>query len=187
MFMATGTLNGGGTKAVKYIGNHIIPIQITGDFSIHLGFRHFHMSNKIPWPCRQKTKCHNSIFGIWIKDISRNLFLNKLVVRLVAIERTNHIVTVWPGIGTQLVLIIPTGIRILGDIKPVPAEALTIPRRSEQTVDQFFISMFRVRCIPLLEYLDFIGGRRQACEIKSQSTDQYTGRCGFTWFQILGF
>ena len=133
--MATGTLNGGGTKTIKYIGNHIIPIQITGNFSIHLGFRNFHVSDKIPWSCRQKAKGQYSVFGIRVQNISRNLFLNKLVVRLVVIERTNHIVAIGPGIGAQLILIIPTGIRILGDIQPVPGETLTIPRRSEQTVD----------------------------------------------------
>jgi hypothetical protein len=52
VFMATGALYGGGAKAVQYVGNHIIPIQITGNFSIHLGFRHLHVSDKIPWPCR---------------------------------------------------------------------------------------------------------------------------------------
>ena len=135
MFMATGTLYGGGTKTVEYIGNNIIPIQVAGDFSIHLGLRHFHVSDKIPWSCRQKAKGQYSVFGIRVQNISRNLFLNKLVVRLVVIERTNHIVAIGPGIGAQLILIIPTGICILGDIQPVPGEALTIPRRSKQTVD----------------------------------------------------
>ena len=61
MFMATGTLYGGGTKTVEYIGNNIIPIQVAGDFSIHLGLRHFHVSDKIPWSCRQKAKGQDSV------------------------------------------------------------------------------------------------------------------------------
>ena len=36
-----GHTDGGGTKAIEYIGNHIVPIQITGNFSIHLGFGDF--------------------------------------------------------------------------------------------------------------------------------------------------
>ena len=50
MLMTTGTLDRGGTKTVEDIGYHIIPIQITCHFTISLGFRYFHMPDKIPWP-----------------------------------------------------------------------------------------------------------------------------------------
>src|SRR5205823_2704486 len=86
--------------------------------------------------------------------IAGNLIDDKLVVRLVAIERVNNPIAIKPNV-TRLVLFETIGIGIAGGIQPWPRPTLAEMRRGEQPIHLFFI---RVRTFVGEESIDFRNG-----------------------------
>src|SRR5262245_24298666 len=66
--------------------------------------------------------------------VTGDLLLYEAVVRLVFVERADHVVAVAPRVRTWLVRFEALAFRETGQIKPVTAPALPVSRRCEQAV-----------------------------------------------------
>ena len=78
------------------------------------------------------------VIGPGIELVAGELFLQKDVVRLVLIERANHIVPITPGVGTVVVLLEAARVRVARHVQPMPPPPLAVMRRGEQPIDQPF-------------------------------------------------
>src|SRR5258708_35866861 len=79
-----------------------------------------------------------------LKLVAGQLFLKKNVVRFVRVERMDHIVAITPGIWAIKIVFVSIGIRIAGNIQPMPAPTFTVTLGSKQTVDQILPSLRRL-------------------------------------------
>ena len=139
MIVTSSTLHGQTAKRVERIRNHIVAIEVPRDPPIQLGLGYLDMPNEIPGTCGDKPKPQYAILGSGKKHIAGNLLLDKLPIRFVIIESSNHIVAIRPGIRPQLIFIVTTSIRIFNDVQPVPRPPLTITRGIQQPVNQLFV------------------------------------------------
>src|SRR5207253_9563931 len=85
---------------------------------------------------------HIIAVGVAGEFITSNLFLDKTIEWFVRIERTNHVVAVFPrrwtvGIGAEIAV----GISVSSDIKPMPSPPFAVLRRGKKSFDQVCIGI----------------------------------------------
>ena len=141
MIVAASALNRDTAERVERSGDHIIAVQIAGHLAVDFGFRHFDVSDEVPWSSGDKTESQDSIGLTGKQRIAGNLFLHETSVRFVVVERADHVIAVRPGIGTQFVFIIAAGVGVADDVQPVASPTFSILRRTEQSIDKFFVSV----------------------------------------------
>src|SRR2546428_12844050 len=56
--------------------------------------------------------------------VARKLLQNEAVVRLVAVERADHVVAIAPHLGADLIVLVAVGIGVARQVQPVPRPAL---------------------------------------------------------------
>ena len=102
--------------------------------------------------------------------IAGKLLTEKLVDRLVLIERLKNIVAVMPGIGaTGVVAAAAVALRIAGHVQPMSPPAYTKLRRTEQALHQPWPSLRR---FVANERLHLGGGRRESDEVVGDPANQ---------------
>ncbi len=117
----------------------------------------------------EKAGCHQVVVQLW-RDlrgvlvigqlVARKLFQKEAIVRLVGVERADDIIAVPPSMRPrQILFALPFGVRVAGEVEPVTAPTLTVPRRGEEPVDPLLVS---VRVWIIDECLDFGRFGRQA-------------------------
>ena len=107
--------------------------------------------------------------GGFRQEIAGQLFEGELVVGHVIVERGDDPVTISPdghaeGIGT-----VTFGIGITGEVEPLSGPAFAISRISQETIDEFFVSVGR---FVVEEQIDFGLSGRQATEIEAEAADE---------------
>ncbi len=103
------------------------------------------------------------------QEVAGDLLANELVVRLVAVERVDHVIAITPGVRIGDIARWAGRFGIAGDVEPVPAPALAERRRSEEAIDQLLVA--DASCVGH-ECVDLGGRRRQAGEVEGQPADQ---------------
>ena len=89
-------------------------------------------------------RSRDPIFKLGVRQqIARQLFDHELVIRKIAIEGVDHPIAIWPDPGTLAVRLISFGVGIARQIQPHCGPALAVPRRSQQSVHLFFVSIRR--------------------------------------------
>src|SRR5688500_16631119 len=73
--------------------------------------------------------------------IASELLADKLVVRLIGIERANHVIAKPPGLRTKLVPIKAIAVAVANHVEPQPRRVLAIAWRSQELVDQSFVGI----------------------------------------------
>ena len=112
------------TDAVHQIVQISLPSNVLGD---HRG---------APRPHPQEADRDQHLGVIWSEFISRDLFADELIVRLVSVERTDDVVAVSPRIRTLVIVRITRRVRIASYVQPMLPPALAIPRTFEQAIHQ---------------------------------------------------
>ena len=113
--------------------------------------------------------------GLRHQLITRQLFEDETIEGLVIVERPNHIITIAPREGSEIVLRrVSLGIRIPGDIQPVAPPTLPVMRRFQKLVDQLPVRVIRLDGYKLPNR--FRRGR-QAEQIKIRPPHQRQLRC----------
>ena len=103
------------------------------------------------------------------KKVAGELLLHELIVRLVVIERANHVIAIAPCVPVDQVLVETVGIGIAGHIEPVPRPALSIMRRGQQAV---YHLCKRIGTVVGKERLHFLRRRGQPGQIECRAADQ---------------
>lgn len=62
MIVTSRALDGHAAERVQSARHHVIPIKIACDFAIKFGFRHFHMSDKVPWSGGDEPEPQNAVW-----------------------------------------------------------------------------------------------------------------------------
>ena len=68
------------------------------------------------------------------QDVAGNLLAQEFIVRLVGVERVDHVVSITPGGGHRIVGRLTSGVGIANDIEPVASPVLAVMRRVEQSI-----------------------------------------------------
>ena len=84
----------------------------------------------------EKAGGDQAVVGPAVHLVAGDLLDQKPVVRLVLVERLDHVVAVAPRVGTMCVVFEAARISVTGDVQPHPAVALAVVRRRQQPVDQ---------------------------------------------------
>ena len=101
--------------------------------------------------------------------IPGKLLLNKLVVRLVLIERADHVIAVAIGIGPELIALKAIRVGVADDVQPVPSPSLAVMRAGKQPIDKFLVS---IRRVVGEKRFDLFGRGRQPDQIEIQAAYQ---------------
>ena len=104
------------------------------------------------------------VVGDPVEFVAGDLFGEEGVVRLVLVERADHVVAVSPGIGAVEVVLEAVGVGVARNIEPVPAPTFAVVRRGEQPIDEAF---------PALGVIGRSGMRR----FRPESAAGRSGRC----------
>ena len=106
------------------------------------------------------------------EHVAGELLFDEARVRLVLVERADHVVAVGPGVAARLVLVVAVRVAVVHDVEPVPSPALAVAGRGEQAVDQLLVGVGRAVGD---EGLDLLPGRRQAVQVEGEAADQGGG------------
>ena len=118
---------------------------------------------------REKARAHAQVRVAW-NEIARDLRPHKLVVRHVAIQRSDHPIAIPPRLGQRCGIELATEpVAVARDIEPVPPPALAVLRRSEQRIDDF-CERIRRRVGEKSFYL--IRSRRQSSDVEIRPADE---------------
>ena len=175
VIVAARALDGGTGEGVERVAHHFIPINVAGDAAINLTLRYFDMPDKIPRTGGNEAKPKNAVGRAGEERIAGNLFLDEPRVRFVFVERTNNIIAIRPGVGPQLVLVVPAGVGVLHHIEPVPAPAFAVARAGEQSVGQCGDGLITIGFRRLFKRRNLRGSGRQAGEVEGHAPDQGEG------------
>ncbi len=118
------------------------------------------------------------------QQIAGELLLEKEIVRLVFVERLNHIVAITPRVAVDEIFVKAIGIGVSRNVQPVPSPALAVVRGVEQAVDD---AGERIGLIVVEKRSDFFGGRRQAGQVESGAADEGSLVGSRSGLQSLGF
>ena len=109
--------------------DHVVEIAGAGGALEHVALR-LHLAHEIPRPGGEKTRGDDRLRVIRRKHIARDLLAEKLVVRLVGIQRLDDVIAIAPGVRPQLVALKAVRVRVVRDVQPVPRPALAVMRRA---------------------------------------------------------
>src|SRR5262245_52252172 len=101
--------------------------------------------------------------------VARNLLLDEPVVRLVFVERFDHVIAVAPRVRTSLVRFEPLAFRVTSEVQPVARPLLVVMWAAEQPVDNLLERPGRVIG---QERVDLFRRRRQAGQIECRAAQQ---------------
>ena len=87
-------------------------------------------------PAAMNPSASMPVAGAGKQHVAGHLFLDEPAVRLVLVERPDHVIAVRPGVGARLVLVVAVGVAVMDHVEPVPAPALAVVRAGQQAVDQ---------------------------------------------------
>ena len=110
------------------------------------------------------------------------MFTQKLIVRLIAVKGVDDPVTVFDGLTDRVIGTITRRVRVARDIQPVAAPALAVSFGIEQSIDDFVES---IRLTVVKKCVDFLGGGRQAGEVKRGAPNQCSLVC--PWYRSQFF
>ena len=127
--------------------DHVVAIQQPSVVLVGRPFAQFLVADEIPGPGGQETRRDEGARIVREQHVARDLLLNESRIRLVLIERANHVVAIRPRVRPRLVLVVSVRIAVVDDVQPVPRPPLPVAWGSEQTVDQFFVRV-RLICRP---------------------------------------
>ena len=86
MIVALGAMHGHGTECIQRVGDHVIAVEVTGDFAIDFLLSDFGVTDQVPWAGGDEAEGGDAIDGSGKEDIAGNLFLNEAGVGFVGIE-----------------------------------------------------------------------------------------------------
>ena len=136
---------------------------------VHGVLPHIDHQRLIPRPRREKTQRHGGARVVGKKRVAGHLLLHEPRVRLVVVERADHVIAVWPRIGPGVVVIISMGVRVIGDIEPVPSPVLSVARGGKQALHELFVCLR----VPVGdERLHFLRRWRQSRQIIAKPPDE---------------
>ena len=99
------------------------------------------------------------------------MFDHQSVKGLVVVERSNDVVAKRPGVVDHMVDLETGAFTEPHHIEPMPPPLLAVARRRQQPIDEFFVCVGR-RVAD--KRVNFLGRRRQACQIVGHATDKRT-------------
>jgi hypothetical protein len=116
--------------------------------------------------------------------VARELFTNELIVRLIVVERFDHVIAIAPRLGTIHVELEAARIGVANQVEPVARPSLAVMRTGEQPVDQSLPGSGRG---VFDEGLDLFRVGRQSRQIEIGATDERAAvrpRRGFETFGL---
>ena len=138
-----------GTYCVRHLGQNFV--TTAGDFLIASIFAQ--------WPQPIEARRNQRLIFVRSDFISRQLFRQKTIVRLISIERTNHIIPKPPRVSAMRVVLKSIRFCITHDVQPMLSPAFAVLRAGKQFFDDFLI---RIRRFISEESRDFFWHRRQS-------------------------
>ena len=172
VMVALRALHRGALEDVEDGGDHLVPVEVFGDAAVEFPLPHFNVADQIPRSRRDKSESGDSVLGAGKQDVTRDLFLDELGERFVAIQTPDDIVAIRPGIHARLVLVITVSFCITRHIEPMPRPGFPEGWRGQQA-----IRMLRHRFGQVLpgianEGIDFSRRRRQSGQVIGKAADQ---------------
>ncbi len=150
------------------LGGHVVKIARTGGSFEDVAPR-LDIANKIPGTGGEEPGGDNRIGVVWRNIVAGDLLAEELIVRLVAVQRADHVIAVRPRIVTGAVALETVSVGVVGHVKPVARPVFAVVRRGEESLDQFFIGIgSRVGH----EGLRFLGGGWEPQQVEAKPTDQ---------------
>ena len=107
---------------------------------------------------------HARLRLVRIQLVCRDLLFGEAVVRLVVIERLDHIIAEAPGLQIVRILLEAGGVAIAHQIQPMPSPLLAIARRGQQRIDQMLPGLRRA---VVQEFAQLFRRGRQAVQVEA--------------------
>ena len=127
VIMTTRTIDRNTHGRCDDLRDHVIQIACASCALEHVALC-LHLPDKIPRPRRQKAGGDDRFLIIGTNHVARNLLVQKLVVRLIRIQRLDNVVAITPSIRAQLVALKSMRVGIVRDVQPMPRPALAVVR-----------------------------------------------------------
>ena len=127
--VAARALDGEAQNSASDGGDHVVQILVA-EFGI-VFFAEAHLG-----VIAQEAGGDQAVVGHLRQFVSRQLFAEESVVRLVLIERADDVIAIAPGVGAVEIMFEAVGVGIAGNVEPVTSPALAVLGRTEQAVDQ---------------------------------------------------
>ena len=83
---------------------------------------------------RDKEACRD----VGSQSVASDLLADELIVRLVVVQRADHVVAVWPGVRPLAVRFESVGLAKANQVEPVPRPALAVARALQHFVNEGF-------------------------------------------------
>ena len=101
--------------------------------------------------------------------VARDLLLHEAVVRLIAIQRIDHVIAIAPGVRPRFVALEALALRVARQVEPVPSPALAVLRRCQQAIHHL---RERIRRLVGDKRIDFGRRRRQSDQVERRAPQQ---------------
>lgn len=119
-------LNCQACKRADRVGHHVVAIEMPGDLAVGLRLGHLAVADQIPGPGGDEPDRLMAVGRVGIEHVAGHLLRDELCVGLVVVEGTDDIITIGPGIGPGLVLVVAMRVAVVHDVEPVPGPALAV-------------------------------------------------------------
>ena len=103
------------------------------------------------------------------QHVAGELILDETGIGRVAVERTDNVIAVGPGVGSGLVFVVTVRFAVVNHIEPMPRPPFAVARGTEQSIHHSFI---RVRAVVRQELPYLLRRGRQPGQIKAQPSNQ---------------
>ena len=169
VIVALGALDSEAIERLNRVHDHVVTVQVARDFAVDFRLRHLLVANQVPRAGGEEAQGLDAVTSKGKQNISRDLLLHEAPIGLVLVEGANDVITIRPGVRPGLVLVIAVRLTVMDYVEPMPRPALAIVRRSQQGIDQVFITP-RIRIAD--ERLDLLRRRRQAEQVEIKAANE---------------
>ena len=119
MIMALGAVDGETGKRADGVRDHVVAVEVSGDFPVGFGLGHFGVADEIPRTGGDETQRLDAVGGAGEEHVAGDLFLHETRVGFVGVEGAHDVVAVGPGVGAEFVFVVAVGVAVVDDIEPV--------------------------------------------------------------------
>ena len=164
-------------------GDHVVAVEQPRLQLVDGPFAQLDMADEVPRAGGDEPGRDHALRIARPEHVAGHLLADEPAEGEVAVERSDDVIAIGPGVVAALVLVVAVGVAVVDDVEPVPAPALAVMGAGQQPIDQSFVGV-RIRVAD--ERVDLLGRRRQAEQVERTGGGSRCGDRPRGWASVPG-
>ena len=144
MVVTAGALDRDAGESLHHGRDHVVAVEVAANLPVDRVLADVPQRTFIPRPGGNEAERYRRLRIVREEHVACDLFLHELRVGLVGVEGGDEVITIWPGVGADAILVVAVRFCEVNCVHPMPRPALAVTRCREQAVHDTLVCLRRL-------------------------------------------